>query len=170
MSGGTNSNGVSLATCRGEATEYKFISECWFREVPCWKVSHAKYDCIMENGRRFIRVQIKTAWKRESLDRYHVRLNGHYKPDDFDVLAVYIVQMRVWYIIPIGAVVKYQGFSLYPHRKIKQKTSDHIDFEPYREAWNLITGEGEDDTYKRGSVSNGIDFPVSSDMDYDGAA
>jgi hypothetical protein len=99
-----------------------------------------KYDCLIDNGKDVLKVQIKstTHWNKSS---WQVSLrNGctqkeKYKKGDCDFFAIHIIKLNVWYILPSESVSP--KVCLHPDL-------DSCRYDKYKEAWNLLhasTGE-----------------------------
>jgi hypothetical protein len=104
----------------------------------------ASYDVIVDNR------ALRLAGARSRLWRIQVRSVSGLPPfrvttfhgvakrpitaADADYLAVYIVPMRAWYVIPVRVFAPILGIWLYPHVRGSRGR-----FERYREAWRLLT-------------------------------
>jgi PD-(D/E)XK endonuclease len=98
---------------------------------PCGEVR--PYDFAVEHEGRFVRVQVKSTM---FVDRggYSCTVRGSdgpYEGDPFDLLAAYIFQEDLWYIIPAELVVGQGSIALYPRYKPAK-------YGPYKEAWHLL--------------------------------
>ena len=74
----------------------------------------ASYDFVVEYGTRCVRVQVKSIMHKR--DRGHhctVRggKQGTYAENSFDFLAVYLISLDQWYIIPTAQVGGQKTFS-----------------------------------------------------------
>ncbi len=96
----------------------------------------AHYDFVVEAGGRFLRVQVKSTTTR--------RRNGYicavrdcrgkaYEDDAFDLLAVYVIPLDLWYIIPAELMAGQGSVALYPRLKTAK-------YSRYLEAWELLEG------------------------------
>jgi hypothetical protein len=56
-----------------------------------------------------------------------------YTADDIDLLAVHILPLDVWYILPIEAFTPNKSLRFYPSNHCKRAR-----WETYREAWHLL--------------------------------
>ncbi len=133
---------VALSAKRqGEAAEAAFLlraTELGMTVARPWGDS-APYDFIVA-GRRLHRVQVKSTAARES-QKCSFRIGvgwGHRQKHAYDVacidfLAVLIVPLRAWYIIPVRALAG---------RKSIRLASDHPAsrrlFDRFREAWSRL--------------------------------
>ena len=53
---------------------------------------------------------------------------------DFDFLAVYIIPLEAWYLIPVGSLPRRRsGLQLFPHIPVSSSR-----FEKFRDAWQLL--------------------------------
>ena len=104
------------------------------------------FDFILNSGQRLWKVQVKSTYHLGKSDEYSLRavraaLGGRsrtYTSNDIDVLAGWIMPLDVWYIIPVQAFAPRKTIAVYPHRE------NHTgQFEPFREAWCLLTCSGQ---------------------------
>jgi hypothetical protein len=93
-----------------------------------------RYDLIVGSGSRLSRVQVKsTAYQHDGRCRYSINAQCHaalYTEDEIDFLAVYIVPLDLWYIIPVKACLNRKSLRFYP-----RATTFRSRYEKYREAW-----------------------------------
>jgi len=93
-----------------------------------------RYDLIVDSGRRLWRVQVKsTQCQYEGKFSYRINAWGcgvFYTEEDIDFLAVYIVPLDLWYIIPAKACANCHSLRFHPNRDNFRGR-----FEKYREAW-----------------------------------
>jgi len=93
-----------------------------------------RYDFVVDAGRRMLRVQVKsTAYQHDGRCRYSINALCHaalYTEDEIDFLAVYIVPLDLWYIIPVKACLNRKSLRFYP-----KATTLRSRYEKYREAW-----------------------------------
>jgi hypothetical protein len=125
---------------RGELAELRFMTkaaEHGLRMIKPWGDS-SRYDFAVETGGKFLRIQVKSTSIHPGnhfvcpLSRARQR---PYEANDFDFLAVYIVPIDTWYIIPIKVIRKHKkGIGLSPHNSLSKHAI-------YKEAWNLLSGE-----------------------------
>jgi hypothetical protein len=125
----------------GEYSEAGFLqraSGLGFGVAKPWGDSF-RYDFILDNGERLWRVQVKCteclrAGAYEARATYTVgKGRAVYTRADVDFLAVHIVPLDLWYIVPVEVCIPAPMLRFYPHRKAKQ-----MRLEPYREAWYLM--------------------------------
>jgi hypothetical protein len=97
-----------------------------------------RYDLIVDSGRRLWRVQVKsTRYMGER--RFSITARGctaAYTEDEIDFLAVYIVPLDIWYVIPVKAFTPRKCLRFYP-----EDEGSLGRYEKYREAWWLMKGE-----------------------------
>ena len=125
----------------GERSEAAFLhkaSSLGFGVAKPWGDSE-RYDFILDNGHRLLRVQIKAtdclrAGAYETRATYTDRKGrAVYSPNDIDFLVAHVVPLDVWYVIPVQACIPAPMLRFYPHRKAKR-----MRLEKYREAWHLL--------------------------------
>lgn len=125
----------------GERSEAAFLhkaSSLGFGVAKPWGDSE-RYDFILDNGRRLLRVQIKAtdslrAHAYETRATYTVgKGRAVYSSRDIDFLAAHIVPLNIWYILPVKACTPAPMLRFYPHRKAKT-----MRLEKYRDAWHLM--------------------------------
>ncbi len=98
----------------------------------------APYDFIVADGPRLSRVQVRSVAKRDR-GAFHVSSGSGsarkyaYTRVHIDVLAVYLVPLETWYLIPIEAFSPAKTIWLRPGRRTR--------FERFREAWHLLGNE-----------------------------
>ncbi len=124
---------------RGEAAEAAFLARATHLEFTVclpWGDSE-RYDSVVERGRGFLRVQVKSATGHAE-HRYRVKTAGAsgvpYTPAEIDFFVAYIVPEDIWYIIPIEAIGRRKGIHFYPNARHQSRAQ----FEKYREAWCLL--------------------------------
>jgi hypothetical protein len=124
---------------RGEAAEAAFLARATalgFSVCIPWGDSD-RYDSVVERGRGFLRVQVKSATLYAE-NRYRVKTTGAngrvYTSKEVDFFVGYVVPENIWYIIPIQAVGQRKGIRFYPHTRRQSRAM----FEKYREAWCLL--------------------------------
>jgi hypothetical protein len=101
-----------------------------------------RYDFILDNGRRLLRVQIKAtdslrAHAYETRATYTIgKSRAVYSPSDIDFLVAHIIPLDLWYVLPVRACIPSPMLRFYPHRPDKP-----MRLEKYREAWHLMKPE-----------------------------
>lgn len=125
----------------GERSEAAFLckaAELGFGVAKPWGDSE-RYDFIVDNGRRLLRVQVKAtdclrAHAYETRATYTVgKGRAVYSRRDIDFLVAHVVPLDVWYVLPVEACVPAPMLRFYPHRTAKQ-----MRLEKYKEAWELM--------------------------------
>jgi len=128
---------------RGEAAEASFLERAVQRGLILAKPwgDSAPFDFIVMGETGLHRVQVKsvrTCHRRHSSYHVGVGRGQHqklaYSAKEIDFLAVLVVPQEAWYIIPVAALAGRKTLRLgseHPHSRRL--------FEPYREAWSLLT-------------------------------
>jgi len=125
----------------GERSEAAFLckaAELGFGVAKPWGDSE-RYDFIVDNGRRLLRVQVKAtdclrAQAYETRATYTVgKGRAVYSRRDIDFLVAHVVPLDAWYVLPVEECVAAPMLRFYPHRKAKQMW-----LEKYKEAWELM--------------------------------
>jgi len=125
---------------QGNIAEVEFIARSMKKGL---KVSRPvfveKYDCLVDNGKQVLRVQIKTTNHKSSTSYQISLLKGSskkdkYQPGDCDIFAIYLWKENIWYIIPFGASATH----LYLH-----PDKDSCRYDKYKEAWNILHAKDE---------------------------
>jgi len=99
------------------------------------------YDFILDSGKRLWRVQVKSIYSpfrhgyRASCRHWNRNL---YQPEEIDFVAVYIVPLNIWYIIPVNSVINSSTLYFYPSGCKRGGR-----FERFREAWHLMAPGGD---------------------------
>ena len=94
----------------------------------------APYDVVVDNGRRLLRVQVKSVSQRHR-DSYEVNagrgrfIKRAYTSAEIDFLAAWIVPEDIWFIIPVRALAR--------RKTLRLSRNGH--FPRYREAWHLLS-------------------------------
>ena len=149
--GGVRRDGMSIKhpKVRGEWAELRFMAraaEQGLQVIKPWGET-ARYDFAVDHEGRFVRVQVKsTMFKDRGGYSCTVRgSRGPYRGDAFDFLAAYLIPEDVWYIIPAAKFLGQGSIALYPELKDSK-------YGPYREAWHLLRGEGDESMEMVGSI------------------
>jgi len=96
----------------------------------------APYDVVLDTGRRFLCVQVKSAAHPRG-HAYEVNagrgryIKRPYSARDIHFLAAWLIPDNVWYIIPISALRRRKTLRLHP-------SLPSCPFSPFREAWHLL--------------------------------
>jgi PD-(D/E)XK endonuclease len=140
-------NNIKHAKLRGEWAEMRFMAraaEHGLQVSKPWGES-ASYDFVVEHGAQCVRVQVKSIMHER--DRGHhcsVRggSQGTYADNSFDFLAVYLISLDQWYIIPTAQVGGQKGLFLSPNLRNSK-------YGQYKEAWHLLHGKPRGGTVDR---------------------
>ena len=91
----------------------------------------ARYDVIVENDGRFLRIQAKSTelWTGSG---YVCQCGRLYTAKDIDYFAIYVLPLDLWYIFPATTLAGLGAVVLTPHRKGHK-------YERYLENWWLLT-------------------------------
>jgi len=95
------------------------------------------YDFVLDSGKRFLRVQVKSSYVCYGrVYRAKARWGNRqpYKARDIDFLVAYVVPRDIWYVIPVNCVADSATLDFYPSGC--NKGAGHL--ECYREAWYLM--------------------------------
>lgn len=120
----------------GKSAEYLLASELTKRgydvSIP---VVNGNYDLVVDNGKRFVRVQVKsTRTKNGNGQAYQSQIlksgNKKYDVSDVDVVAVLVEPAKVWYFIPMS-LINVASVYLYPSEKRGK-------FDTYEEYWKIF--------------------------------
>jgi hypothetical protein len=125
----------------GERSEAAFLhkaSSMGFGVAKPWGDSE-RYDFILDNGRRLLRVQVKAiasvfnggyqtsaTYSRDSRE-------AAYRPKDIDFLVAHVIPHDAWYVLPVLVCTESPNLRFYPHREAKA-----MRLEQYRDAWDLM--------------------------------
>jgi hypothetical protein len=139
-SGGMKNGGMKIKhpKRRGEWAELRFMAraaEQGLQVTKPWGES-ARYDFVVEDGGRFVRVQVKSTM---FIDRggYSCTVRGSrgpYKGDAFDFVAAYLIPEDLWYIIPAEKIRGQGSVAIYPKLEGSK-------YGCYKEAWHLLREE-----------------------------
>jgi len=124
----------------GEWVELRFMSRAADKGLTISKPygDSAPFDFVV--GRRKLhRVQVRgtSIYTRRRAYVVHL-LRGRpavrFSRRDFDFLAVYIIPLEAWYLIPVGSLPRRRsGLQLFPHIPVSSSR-----FEKFRDAWHLL--------------------------------
>ncbi|MGA7755866.1 MAG: group I intron-associated PD-(D/E)XK endonuclease [Candidatus Sulfotelmatobacter sp.] len=136
----TKTKGVALTRKqRGEMAEAAFLAKAaslGFLVSKPWGES-SRYDLIVDNGRRLLRVQVKSADRAGEYGGYTFHAHGNttrvYRASEIDLLAAYVVPVDVWYLFPVEEFRKYKSMKLFPASRRRRSK-----FEKFREAWGIV--------------------------------
>ena len=98
-----------------------------------WRDS-ARYDVIVENEGRFLRMQVKSTeqWTGSCYMCQLHMCDRLYTADEIDYFAIYVLPEDLWYIFPAKTLAGMGSMGLSPHRKGHK-------YERYKENWWLLT-------------------------------
>jgi Holliday junction resolvase-like predicted endonuclease len=124
---------------RGEMAEAAFLAKAaalGFRVSKPWGES-SRYDLIVDNGRRLLRVQVKSAHRAAEYGGYTFHAHGNttrvYEASEIDLLAAYVVPVDAWYLFPVEEFRKYKAMKLFPASRRRRSK-----FEKFRENWGIV--------------------------------
>lgn len=86
----------------GRATEARFIADAQAQGLIVSRpfVEAPGYDCVVDNGRRLIRVQIKGCTPKKGHCVLNVRRHRNRKPPQFDWMVVWVNGVGRWFFVP----------------------------------------------------------------------
>ncbi len=124
---------------QGEMAELQFLAKASSLGFTISKPygDSSRYDFILDNGRRLLRVQVRSSGSLNS-GVYQIHTRGGKKPRPFtdkeiEAIIAYVIPEDAWYVIPIKAVPTTTNVFLAPHvYRSKAK------YELYRDAWHLL--------------------------------
>lgn len=133
--------GLAPAKRRGEWAELIFMARASEHGLcvskPWGETSH--YDFVVQGGDGpLLRVQVKSAanmWH----GGYTVNNKGSqgpYPENAFDFMAVYVIPLNTWFIVPETVVRGKRGVQVQPRSKRSK-------YAEYKEAWQLLGGREE---------------------------
>lgn len=100
-----------------------------------------RYDLIVDSGRRLLRIQVKSVYRRSREGPYKVNCSRRigtnrlsYTIAEIDYLAAYLAPDDLWYLVPISAILIRRTISLYPDGPRRPRTG-LAGYEQYKEAW-----------------------------------
>ena len=97
---------------QGSIAENKFKVIALSLEIPIYEpvVDICGADFIIKKGDNFVKIQVKSTLKK-NLNRNTYKINikrgataYDYSKGDYDLLAIYIFELDIWYFIPFDAV------------------------------------------------------------------
>jgi hypothetical protein len=136
--------GGRLAGCkeRGEWAELYFMMQAVGRGMKVLRLfgESGRYDVGVENGRRVLRVQVKSTIYRRRGDCYSLNVMGpqrkKYAPGSVDFFAILLIPIDDWYIIPFEVMGRTNLSIHFTPESARQKYGE------YREAWHLLRETG----------------------------
>ncbi|MCB9799273.1 MAG: endonuclease [Candidatus Omnitrophica bacterium] len=103
------------------------------------------YDLAVEIKQKFLRIQVKSAWKSShfyTVDSRRTKTNRRsmkrqrYEYDDFDFAILYIEDKDAFYVMPVEIFVSFKsGIALVEDETRQRRPKSYR----YREAWGLLT-------------------------------
>jgi len=126
----------------GERSELAFAAKAIEHElIPSFPFIPVAYDVIVDNGMQRYRVQVKSTTNFDEAKhgkRWAVTCkvsDGRggarpYNSYDCDFLAIHVVEINVWYIIPTNQESRMR-LTFYPHK-------DDCWYHRYKESWGLL--------------------------------
>jgi PD-(D/E)XK endonuclease len=141
---------------RGELAEMGFMFKAaglgFGVAKPCG--DSERYDFILDSGNRLWRVQVKSTYVARG-HRYAISAVGRsmvkkktYTAEQIDTLVAYIVAENAWYVIPVEALAPRARLLFYPTGSNRGGL-----YEKYREAWDLMKIERENQDFDHSSAS-----------------
>ncbi len=124
---------------RGEMAEAAFLAKAVSLGFCVSKPfgESSRYDLIVDNGRRLLRVQVKSAFRRTRGNSYKVQARGNsgcpYNAAEIDFLVAWAVPVDAWYVFPVEEFQKYSQMELFPTSRWGKSK-----FEKFREAWDQV--------------------------------
>jgi hypothetical protein len=143
---------------RGEIAEAAFLFRalCLGHTVFRPFGEKAPYDCVIDNGRDFLRIQIKSSAVLNSKTTYHLKVQhggsarrASYTKQHIDVLAVYILPEDTFYLFPVEAVANRASLSL-PSAERRHRSR----YAEYHEAFHLLEPSAWIPNQIRGAASS----------------
>jgi hypothetical protein len=121
---------------RGEWVELLFMTRAAKRGFGVSKPwgDSSRYDVILEQNGRFIRVQVKCTdrWTGSAYSCILYAAHQHaYTTKQIDYFAIYLVPDDIWYIFPAKKLMGQSAVILTPHRHGHKHGR-------YKEAWDLL--------------------------------
>jgi len=99
-----------------------------------------RYDFILDNGQRLLRVQVKctTTQRARGYDVQPIYSTYQkrkiiYTPADIDALVAHVVPLDIWYVLPVSALAGHPSLRFYPQGGCRRPRFEH-----FREAWHLL--------------------------------
>jgi PD-(D/E)XK endonuclease len=137
---------------RGEWVELQFMAKAAQHRLAVTKPwgDTRSYDVGIEHAGTFLRVQVKSTTARSGCGYTcafvpHQQRKSDYSLDEIDLFAAYVIPEDVWYLIPAAVLLGKRRKStavICPVSPSAKKTI--YQYEPYREAWNLLTKSREE--------------------------
>jgi hypothetical protein len=129
----------------GERAECAFLFQALSRGLAVSQPfgDSCAYDAIVDNGKRLLRVQVRsvgyrTAWGLYAVPVWRGRAKRTITPAEIDIVAVWVRPEDVWYIVPARLLGRHRFLWFAPHVE-----NSHARFEQWKERWDLLTKGGE---------------------------
>ena len=107
-----------------------------FRVSKPWGES-SRYDLIVDNGRKLLRVRVKSAHRAGEYGGYTFHAHGNtacvYRSCEIDLRVAYVVPGEAWYLFPVQEFRKSKSMKLSPASRRRRSK-----FEKFREAWWIL--------------------------------
>ena len=109
------------------------------------------YDVAITDGKKLIRIQVKSAWLSKGCNRYVIdvrqtktnrkrMLRKYYDGNDFDFAIVYIQDLNDFFVLPIGIFRKYKSTLTLAEMKGVKMTFNRMSVRKYLNRWDLFNG------------------------------
>ena len=99
-------------------------------------------DLLSYKNSNFARLQIKTGTYEKPNDRFKISLqrtrHQTYDYNEFDFFISYLYEVDVFYVIPVSILKDQKVINVYPHRKKAFKSKNEIDYEKFRNNFQLL--------------------------------
>jgi hypothetical protein len=124
---------------RGEMAEAAFLAKAVSLGFCVSKPfgESSRYDLIVDNGSRLLRIQVKSAFYRTRGNSYKIQARGNdgrpYTATEIDFLVAWVVPVDAWYVFPVDEFQKYSQMELFPTSRWGRSK-----FEKFREAWETV--------------------------------
>jgi hypothetical protein len=129
---------------RGQIAEMEFMLAAAKKGFGVGKPfgDNERYDCVVDAGGHLLRVQVKLSAARHHRG-FSVRACWRtsrkpmpYTRSQIDFLVVFLVEWKIWYVIPVRALKGRLTIHLYPFGT--RKGGRGMLMERYREGWELL--------------------------------
>jgi hypothetical protein len=144
----------------GDLGELAFVLAATAKGLPVAKPfgDCRRYDLIVDSGRRLLRIQVKSVFRRSKRGNYEVHASRQrlstrlpYTALDIDFVAAYIAPKDIWYLVPVSVILTRTCICLYPDGSRKKKDKGTARYEKYKEAWHLL-----DERRKASAATSGM--------------
>jgi len=121
----------------GDISEHAFILRALELGFNVLKPTNSglPYDLVLEKNNRFIKIQVKTAWKKKNgwsvnTTRVQTKKTVPYSVDDFNFAVAYIPQTKDFYIFPVEYFLSSKG---------RLTIGNNLKHDSFRNNWILIS-------------------------------